>query len=163
MFHCLYSPHLLDPFLCDGHLGSFHVLAVVHSAAVDVEVHVSFQTMFFSGYIIFLWIYNFPRGSDGKESACSAGDLGAMPGLGRSLGEGNGNPLQYSCLENPMDRGGWWAAVHEIAELDMTEVTNTFTSLSFSRRQKTCTVKTRRYWWKKLKLTETDGKICVLD
>ena len=54
MFHCLYSPHLLDPFLCDGHLGSFHVLAVVHSAAVDVEVHVSFQTMFFSEYIIFL-------------------------------------------------------------------------------------------------------------
>ena len=49
--------------------------------------------------------------SDGKESACNAGDLGSMPGLGRSLGEGNGNPLQYSCLENPMDRGAWWAIV----------------------------------------------------
>ena len=53
----------------------------------------------------------FPGGSDGKESACNAGDLGSMPGLGRSLGEGNGNPLQYSCLENPMDRGAWWAVV----------------------------------------------------
>ena len=44
-----------------------------------------------------------------KESACNAGDPGSIPGLGRSLGERNGNPLQYSCLENPMDRGAWWA------------------------------------------------------
>ena len=49
--------------------------------------------------------WGFPDGSDGKESACSAGDLGSIPGLGESPGEGNGNPLQYSCLENPMDRG----------------------------------------------------------
>ena len=48
----------------------------------------------------------------GKESACSAGDLGLIPGSGRSLGEGNGNPLQYSCLENPTDRGAWRATVH---------------------------------------------------
>ena len=47
---------------------------------------------------------DFPGGSEGKESACSAGDLGSTPGLGRSLGEGNGNPIQYSCLENSMDR-----------------------------------------------------------
>ena len=46
-------------------------------------------------------------GSDGKVSACNVGDLGSTPGSGRSLGEGNGNPLQYSCLENPMDRGAW--------------------------------------------------------
>ena len=46
-------------------------------------------------------------GSDGKESTCNAGDLGSIPGLGRSPGGGNGNPLQYSCLENPMDRGTW--------------------------------------------------------
>ena len=45
--------------------------------------------------------------SDGKESACNAGDLSSIPGLGRSPGEGNGNPFQYSCLENPMDRGAW--------------------------------------------------------
>ena len=49
-----------------------------------------------------------------KESACNAGDLGSMPGLGRSPGEGNGNPLQYPCLENPTDRGAWWAAVHGV-------------------------------------------------
>ena len=51
-------------------------------------------------------------GSDGKESACNAGDPGSIPGLGRSPGEGNGNPLQYSRLENPMDRGAWQATVH---------------------------------------------------
>ena len=51
----------------------------------------------------------FPGGPDGKESACNAGDPGSIPGSGKSLGEGNGNPLQYSCLENPMDRGAWRA------------------------------------------------------
>ena len=54
----------------------------------------------------------FPGGSDGKESICNAGDQGLIPGSGRSPGEGKGNPLQYSCLENPMDRGAWWATVH---------------------------------------------------
>ena len=58
---------------------------------------------------------------DGKEYACNATDLGLIPGLGRSLGGGHGNPPQYSCLENPMDRGAWWATVHRVAELDMTE------------------------------------------
>ena len=65
--------------------------------------------------------FNFSDGSDGKESACSAEDLGSVPGLGRSHGEGNGNPLQYSCLENPMNRGVCWATVHGVAELDTTE------------------------------------------
>ena len=59
--------------------------------------------------------------SDGKESACNTRDLGSIPGLGRSPGEGNGNPLQYSCLENPMDRGAWRATVYGVTELDMTE------------------------------------------
>ena len=54
----------------------------------------------------------FPGGSDGKVSACNTGDLGSIPGLGRAPGEGNGNPLQYSCLENPMDGGAWCTAVH---------------------------------------------------
>ena len=53
----------------------------------------------------------FPVGSDGKESACSAGEPISIPGLGRSPGEGNDNPLQYSCLENSVDRGAWWATV----------------------------------------------------
>ena len=59
---------------------------------------------------------DFPHNSVGKESACNAGDLGSIPGLGRSPGEGNGNPLQYSCLENPMDREAWWATVHGVAK-----------------------------------------------
>ena len=53
----------------------------------------------------------------GKESACNAGDVGSIPGLGRSPGEGNGNPLQYSCLENPMNRGAWQPTVHGVPEL----------------------------------------------
>ena len=52
----------------------------------------------------------------GKESTCKAGDVGSIPSLGRSPGGGHGSPLQYSCLENPMDRGVWWAAVHGVAK-----------------------------------------------
>ena len=59
---------------------------------------------------------DFPGGSGVKASACNAEDLGLIPGLGLSPGEGNGNPLQYSCLENPMDGGAWWATVHGIAK-----------------------------------------------
>ena len=59
---------------------------------------------------------NFRGGSDSKVSAYNVGDLGSIPGSGRSPGEGNGNSFQYSCLENPMDRGAWWAAVHGVAK-----------------------------------------------
>ena len=58
----------------------------------------------------------FPGGSDCKESTCNAEDLGSVPGLGRFPTEGNGYPLQYSCLENPMDRGYWWATVHGVTK-----------------------------------------------
>ena len=61
-------------------------------------------------------ILGFPGGSEVKASACNAGDLGSIPGLGRSPGEGNGNPLQYSCLENPKDGGALWATVHGVAK-----------------------------------------------
>ena len=64
----------------------------------------------------FTYLTGFPGGSDGKESACNAGDLGLIPGSGRSPGEGHGNPLQDSCLENPMDRKAWWATVHGVAK-----------------------------------------------
>ena len=63
----------------------------------------------------------FPGGSEVKASACNVGDLGSIPGSGRSPGEGNGNPFRYSCLENPMDGGALWAAVHRVAESDTTE------------------------------------------
>ena len=62
-----------------------------------------------------------PGGSDDKVSACNTGDLGSIRRLRRSAGGGNGNPLQYSCLENPMDRGTWQATVHGISESDWTE------------------------------------------
>ena len=70
----------------------------------------------------------FPGDSDGKESACNIGDLGSVPGSGRSPGEGNGTPLQYSCLENPMDGGAWWAAVHGVAKTQtrLSDFTSTF-------------------------------------
>ena len=67
--------------------------------------------------------WGFPGGSNSKEFSCSAGDPGSIPGSGRCPGGGHGNPLQYSCLENPMDRGTWWVAVHRVTELDMTEAT----------------------------------------
>ena len=58
----------------------------------------------------------FPGASDGKESACSAGDLGSIPGSEKSPGEGDSNPLQYSCLEKPLDRGAWRAVAHRITK-----------------------------------------------
>ena len=64
----------------------------------------------------FIHTVNFPSGSDDKESAYNTGDLGLIPGLGRSPGGQHGNPLQYSCLETPMDRGAWWAIVHGVAK-----------------------------------------------
>ena len=73
-----------------------------------VNVHSSLLWAFVFLWYVYSFIYlGFPRGSDGKTSACNGGDLGSIPGLGRSPGDGNGNPLQYSCLENPMDRGPW--------------------------------------------------------
>jgi len=66
--------------------------------------------------ILIVGYWDFTGGSDGKDSACNAGDLGSIPGLGRSPGEGNGNPLQYSCLKNSMKRGAWQATVHVVAK-----------------------------------------------
>ena len=79
-----------------------------------------------TGQACFLVSLDFPGGSDGKESAYNAGDLGLIPGSERSPGEGNDYPLQYSCLENPMDRGARWAVVHRVARVGH----DTFTTFS---------------------------------
>ena len=65
---------------------------------------------------ICMYVFVISGGSDGKESACNVGDSGLIPSLGRSPGEGNGNPLQYSCLDNPTDRGAWRAVVRGVAK-----------------------------------------------
>ena len=87
-----------------------HLVILSHSFAcflVTSLKNLSFLLTFYIGV-------DFPRSSVGKEFACKAGDLGSIPGLGRSPGEGNDYPLQYSCLENSMDRGVWWATVHGV-------------------------------------------------
>ena len=78
---------------------------------------------------VILYVEVCPGGSEIKASACNAGDLGSIPGSGRSPGEGNGNPLQYSCLENPMDGWAWWATVHRVTK-SWTRLSN-FTSHHF--------------------------------
>ena len=70
----------------------------------------------------------FPGGSDGKGSACNAGDVSLIPGLGRSPGGGNGNSLQYFCLDNPMDKEAWWATVREVAKRYQKDQTSTLNS-----------------------------------
>ena len=78
---------------------------------------------------IFMLAYT--GGSEDKASACNAADPGSIPGLGRSPAEGNGNPLQYSCLENPMDRGAWRATVHGVTKsrTQLSDFTHTHTDI----------------------------------
>ena len=80
----------------------------------------------------------FPGGSEVKASACNAGDVGSIPGSGRSTGEGNGNPLQYSCQENPMDQGAWWATVHGVTK-GRTQLSD-FTSSMYLKHLEQCLV-----------------------
>ena len=79
------------------------------------------ENIHMNGFKILL--LGFPGGSDSKESACNVGDLGLIPGSGRFPGEGNDNPLQYSCLENSMDRGAWGATVHGVTK-SQTQLSN---------------------------------------
>ena len=84
-------------------------------------MHILYEWLHHSKLLHLTSIVAFPGGSDSKAPACSAGDPCSIPGLGRSPGEGNGNPVQYSCLENSMGKGAWQATAHGVAESDMTE------------------------------------------
>ena len=110
-------PSSLSLSSVDGHLSCFYVLATEKSAAKDREVHASFLNLVLSRYMlrsrasqVTLVVKNLPA------HAGDVRDTALIPGSGRSPGGGNGNPLQYSCLENPMDRGAWWATVHGVAK-----------------------------------------------
>ena len=97
--------------LAGGQVGGFSMYKFSHGQMFSflLGVYLGVESL---GHMV----THFPHSSVGKESACDAGDPGLIPGSGRSSGEGNGNPLQYSCLENPMDRGVWQATVHGIAK-----------------------------------------------
>ena len=87
------------------------------NSLVIIYIYIYFQINEVPGLLL-----GFPDGSGSKESACNVGDLDSIPGLGRSPGEGHGNPFQYSCLENPIDGGAWRATVHgDSKELGTTE------------------------------------------
>ena len=101
-----------------------------------------------------------PGGSDGKASICIAVDLGSIPGLGRSPGEGNFNILQYSCLENPMDRGAWWATVHGVAKSQTWLNDFTFFSFNLGRPTRTSKRNTKK---KKTNKKKTDALFIIGD
>ena len=93
---------------------------------------------------------DFPGGSDGKVSAYNARDPGSIPTLGRSPREGNGNPLQYSCFENPMDGGAWWATVHGVTESQTRRSSFTMHSMkwaTYSLLSKSSQRKDIQHWW----------------
>ena len=88
-----------------------HYLLLTHVSYirkhVDIASLLTNKKKFYTIYLISPFLWGFPGGSVGKESTCNTGDVGSIPGLGRFPGEDNVNPLQYSCLENSMDRGAW--------------------------------------------------------
>ena len=116
---CLFLPHF-SLCLCL----SFHLSVCLHFFLSLSLSHTHTTTRKLTKILIEVVSdgWGFPGGSDGKEPTCNVGEPCSIPGLGRSPGEGNGYPFQYSCLENPMDRGAWRATVYRSSkELDMTE------------------------------------------
>ena len=116
------SLHLFSVFL----VPCFSVLHFwLFSLALKPLIILKCQRFIFPIYISFIWfslfgslyLVDFPGGSDGNVSAYNAEDPGSIPVSGRSSGEGNGNLLHYSCLENPINRGAWWATVHRVTKI----------------------------------------------
>ena len=83
---------------------------------IHPSIHLSIYLSIYLSICLSISLYGFPCGSEVRASARNAGDMGSIPGSGRSPGDGNGNPLQYSCLENTVDCGAWWATVHRVAK-----------------------------------------------
>ena len=112
-------------------MGSHFWAAETHGSCDTVACHLHSPPFNPNCYFIAVYFQSLfpqgPGGSDVKASAYSAGDLGSIPGSGISPGEGNGNPLQYSCLENPMDGGIWWALVHGVTKSRTQLIDFTFT------------------------------------
>ena len=120
---------LLRPWVASHLCSSAFMWFCIKNGRVRYCNH-SWLSLLFSFHYYFPPPFPFPGGSDSKASAYNTGDLGSIPGLGRSPGEGNGNPLQYSCLENPMDGGAWWATVYGVAKSRKRLRDFTFTSFT---------------------------------
>ena len=109
---------------------------------------------------VYIHTYIPTGGSEGKPSACNAGDLDSIPGSGRSPGEGNGNPLQYSCLENPMDGGAWWATVCGVAK-SQTRLSYFLFTLKFHALEKEMATHSSTLAWK-TPWTEEPGRLQLM-
>ena len=107
------SPCVLEP---TPPLSVFHLLQKTWTSKSETMTDPGMIAVFRQSEDLFTWPCGFLGGSDGKASACNMGDPGLIPGSVRSSGEGNGNPLQYPCQENPMDRGDWYATVHGVTK-----------------------------------------------
>ena len=117
VFTLIFGPSFdLPCLLATAMLDSFSLVYLPNSS-IDIKIE-NWKNI---NEMLVASILSFPSGSDNKESACNAGDPGSIPGSERSPGEGNGNPLHYSCLENSMDRGAWQATVHGVTELNTAE------------------------------------------
>ena len=105
-------------YICLANITLWFCLCPCHGNWFGLELSLpALQFISITAHHCLSYLFNArPGGSEGKASACDAGDPGSIPGSGRSPGEGNGNPLQYSCLENPMDKGAWWATIHRVAK-----------------------------------------------
>ena len=106
----------LEPWVHWQNIPSFNGVGSSIEFFIQNNSSVSWETEIWVQILVSPLTTGLPCGSDSKESACNAEDLGSIPLSGRSPGEGNGNPLQYSCLENSMPRGAWWAIVHGMTE-----------------------------------------------